>query len=569
MALSESLLEASRADAFESLRFQLSGLASEGGPLSRSGILNLAPPGASGDVRQALVDLAESIGGQFKDRAAFRRKYDWLTKRSGSVISRAAKHAGLGEIDYRIAFDGLDPIKVGFDWDVSMGQSKPYVSINPFFEEILDSRISGDMSSVLLHRMKTSGVSSHIIDTLSANKAKAKDFLPFLVSHELGHIEDIKARGVEGLYRDATKIFDDLSGHRRRALSHAGKNLRLRTMSIERRYSEASHEAFADRFAARMLNEIPDIDSSVSTILQGGIASASRTISSVKHTLPELKPGYVRLLHSAKEHHLFDIIDVGQPWSPYDSLGIYSVARVHRSTEAASEDIVNWSRNDYSADQRWRGKPVAVWDVPEDVFNKYASGAAGNMIEAKYLVGIVDPLEEEAKRLAARSVGAVDNVILDTVSKKLKSGISSTKKVATVAGTRIREGVRRIPKLKALGVIAGLGLTIAGAAQRHKQGESMPSVVAKAAGEEALYTLVPWAAATNIAFQGTRALLSGFVNVSQKLMSVSSVYRTGFGGFYRDSLPAATMRQAGMKAIEDQQLAARNVMGQEARLMSR
>ncbi|MNQ34605.1 hypothetical protein D3C85_480680 [compost metagenome] len=112
------------------------------------------------------------------------------------------------------------------------------------------------------------------------------------------------------------------------------------------------------------------------------------------------------------------------------------------------------------------------------------------------------------------------------------------------------------------GVING-GMAFYGA---RAEGHSKSASVAIAAGETALYGLLPGVAFARDMYGLAKGVgESGVFDRSSAQAKRMSMYSQGGNWNYQDTQQAATMRQRGLDAIQQSRMNARSAMGREAR----
>jgi hypothetical protein len=120
-----------------------------------------------------------------------------------------------------------------------------------------------------------------------------------------------------------------------------------------------------------------------------------------------------------------------------------------------------------------------------------------------------------------------------------------------------------------LGTLVGGAFTATDFMKNYKEGDNLALAGAKSLGKLALSNIAPWYGWAQLAYHGTRGIARGLDNAGAHLQELAATNSVGFGWTYHDNKAAATMRQAAKGIIEDQQLKARYLLGNEARMMNR
>jgi len=99
------------------------------------------------------------------------------------------------------------------------------------------------------------------------------------------------------------------------------------------------------------------------------------------------------------------------------------------------------------------------------------------------------------------------------------------------------------------------------------QGHGAAYSIGKAVGEYALFELLPGPVGFAFMAKDIAGAAFGAVNAAgrETAATQSRHYKANFGGNFRDSSNAATMRQRGLQAIQQNGMNARSVLGSEAR----
>ena len=117
-----------------------------------------------------------------------------------------------------------------------------------------------------------------------------------------------------------------------------------------------------------------------------------------------------------------------------------------------------------------------------------------------------------------------------------------------------------------LGTAMNVGMTAFSYTDYKKKGDSTTMSIVKAGGQAAFMGFFPELAGLMMAKD---AIVGGLQVATQigkmNTMESAKAYSPHLGGHYQDTKVAATMRQRGLNAIQNNGLNARNVMGSEAR----
>jgi hypothetical protein len=136
----------------------------------------------------------------------------------------------------------------------------------------------------------------------------------------------------------------------------------------------------------------------------------------------------------------------------------------------------------------------------------------------------------------------------------------------------IISSVLKTGKSSLIGGAATVGFGYMDYRSRVNEGENRSSAAVKAIASNALWAIpgMGWIMAGQMASEMTPALINGFASGGQQqAQRQSRAYRANFGGYYRDSQGAYTMRQRGVQAIENNRMNTRSVLGSEARTLVR
>jgi hypothetical protein len=120
-----------------------------------------------------------------------------------------------------------------------------------------------------------------------------------------------------------------------------------------------------------------------------------------------------------------------------------------------------------------------------------------------------------------------------------------------------------------LGTMIGVGSSILDFRRRYEEGEDIETAAAKSIVKGAVSVMVPWLGWGGAAYHVARGAARFFDNTTASLGETRDSYQQGFGWSYTDTPQAATMRQAAKQIIQQSQLNARYVIGNEAKYMRR
>lgn len=139
----------------------------------------------------------------------------------------------------------------------------------------------------------------------------------------------------------------------------------------------------------------------------------------------------------------------------------------------------------------------------------------------------------------------------------------------------MKEVKEAVPKKKILGSMMDTSLDVGGAIWNYndykKEGDSNVEAGIKTAAWLGVDLLLPWKAQLALMVGMTAPnIMPSVLNAAQQTNSIrSQAYKGSFGGNYSLSGPAATMRQAGVDAIQRNHMNLRSVLGSEARMYDR
>jgi hypothetical protein len=137
-----------------------------------------------------------------------------------------------------------------------------------------------------------------------------------------------------------------------------------------------------------------------------------------------------------------------------------------------------------------------------------------------------------------------------------------------MAGQEMKLGIYAFRTIKVGTILGGISAAY-NYKKNYDKGESIPWAATKALGQFAISQAVPWVGWAGATYLAAKGITRAFGATENRLAAINSSSTTGFGQTFADTLPVATMRQASKMAISNNQLSARYIMGNEARLMNR